>query len=127
MDAHHEINRRKTVVKRIIILALGVLIALALATPMALAQVGQDAKAAGTSAELAAAWTQWAFSKPVDVNSPLIGSYKGGPRCDGTPLSPTQAKTWFQAGTFDSSVVTRTCTMPVGAKLFFPVVNYVAF
>jgi hypothetical protein len=95
MDAYHEINRRRTVVKRIIIMALGVLMALALATPMALAQVGQGAKASGTAEELAVAWTQWAFSKPVDVDSPLIG---GDPdyseaRCDGTPLSPTQGKT----------------------------------
>ena len=115
--------------KRIIIMALGVLMALALATPMALAQVGQGAKAAGTPEELAAAWTQWAFSKPVDEDSPLIG---GDPnyseaRCDGTPLSPTQGNTWFLAGTFDSSKVVRTCTMPVETQLFFPVVNWVAF
>jgi hypothetical protein len=127
MDAHHEINRRKTVVKRIIIMALGVLMALALATPMALAGVGQGANEADTPEELAAVWTQWAFSKPVDVDSPLIGSYKGGPRCDGTPLSPTQGNTWFLAGTFDSSKVVRTCTMPAGTQLFFPVVNWIAF
>ena len=52
--------------KRIIIMALGVLLALALATPMALAKVGQGANASGTAAKLAAAWTQWAYSKPVD-------------------------------------------------------------
>ena len=115
--------------KRIIIMALGVLMALALATPMALAQVGQGAKAAGTPEELAAAWTQWAFSKPVDEDSPLFGSdpnYSEA-RCDGTPLSPTQGSTWFLAGTFDSSKVVRTCTMPVETQLFFPVVNWIAF
>jgi hypothetical protein len=127
MDAHHEIIRSKTVVKRIIIMALGVLMALALATPMALAGVGQGANAADTPEELAALWTQWAFSKPVDVDSPLIGSYEGGPRCDGTPLSPTQGNTWFLAGTFDSSKVVRTCTMPADTQLFFPVVNWIAF
>jgi len=78
---------------------------------------------------LAAAWTQWAFSKPVDEDSPLIG---GDPnyseaRCDGTPVSPTQGKTWFLAGTFDNTVVERTCTMPVATQLFFPVVNWIAF
>ncbi len=112
--------------KRIIIMALGVLLALALATPMALAQVGQGAAASGTAAELAAAWTQWAYSKPVGV-SPLIGSYEGGPKCDGTPVSPTQGKTWFLAGTSDGSEVERTCTMPVGTQLFFPVVSVVGF
>jgi hypothetical protein len=116
-------------VKRIIIMALGVLFALALATPMALAQIGQGAIKSGSAEELAVAWTQWAFSKPTNVNSPLIGSYEGGPRCDGTPLSPTQGKTWFLAGTFGSSTeeTVRTCTMPVGTQLFFPVVNWVAF
>ena len=113
--------------KRIIIMALGVLLALALASPMALAGVGQGANAADTPEELAAVWTQWAFSKPVNVDSPLIGSYKGGPRCDGTPLSPTQGNTWFLAGTFDSSKVVRTCTMPAETQLFFPVVNWIAF
>ena len=113
--------------KRIIIMALGVLLALASATPMALAQVGQGEEAAGTPEELAAAWTQWAYSKPVDVDSPLIGSYEGGPRCDGTPVSPTQGNTWFLAGTTDGSNVVRTCTMPAETPLFFPVVSIVAF
>ena len=114
--------------KRIIIMALGVLMALALATPMALAGVGQGENAADTPEELAAVWTQWAFSKPVDVDSPLIGSYKGGPRCDGTPVSPTQGNTWFLAGSFGGgSVVKRTCTMPANTQLFFPVVNWIAF
>jgi hypothetical protein len=125
-DTHHEMNGRRTAVKRIIIMALGVLLALVLATPMALAQVGQGANKSGTAAELAAAWTQWAYSKPyVDGVSPLIG---GDPdyteaQCDGTPVSPTQGKQWFLAGTTDRSEVVRTCTMPVGTHLFFPVVT----
>jgi hypothetical protein len=126
-DIHHEINRRRTVVKRIIILALGVLLALALTTPMALAQIGQGANKSGKAAELAVAWAQWAYSKPVDESSPLIGSYEGGPRCDGTPVSPTQGKQWFLAGTFDGSEVVRTCTAPVGTHFFFPVVSSLAF
>ncbi len=115
--------------KRIIIMALGVLLALALATPMALAQVGQGAIKSGTAAELAEAWAQWAYSKPVDVDSPLIG---GDPdyseaRCDGTPVSATQGKQWFLAGTTDGSEVVRTCTAPVGTHFFFPVVSSLAF
>jgi hypothetical protein len=132
MDDHHEIeNRRRTAMKRIIIMALGVLMALALATPMALAQVGQGAIKSGTAEELAVAWTQWAFSKPTNEDSPLVGGDPNRPyseaRCDGTPLSPTQGKTWFLAGTFDNTVVERHCTMPVGTHLFFPVVNWIAF
>jgi hypothetical protein len=114
-------------VKRIILMALGVLLVLALATPMALAQVGQGANASGTAAKLAAAWTQWAYSKPVDEDSPLIGSYEGEPRCDGTPVSPTQAETWFLAGTTNGDPVVRTCTMPADTQLFFPVVSSLAF
>ena len=114
--------------KRIIIMALGVLLALALATPMALAQVvhAPSPKASGPTAALAAAWTQWAYSKPVGV-SPLIGSYRGGAKCDGTPVSPTPGKTWFLAGSNTNEKVKRTCTMPVGTHLFFPVVNFFAF
>jgi hypothetical protein len=114
-------------VKRMIILALGVLLALALTTPMALAQVGQGKAASGTVEEFAAAWTQWAYSKP-EPESPLIGGYEGGPRCDGTPVSPTPGNTWFLAGTVGTrgtpvEETVRTCTMPVGTRLFFPVVN----
>jgi hypothetical protein len=114
-------------VKRIIILALGVLLALALTTPMALAKVGQGANGSGTAERLAVAWTQWAYSKPLSVDSPLIGSYEDGPRCNGTPVSPTPGNTWFLAGTPDGSEVTRTCTVPVGNRLLFPVYNATFF
>ena len=117
--------------RRIIIMALGVLLALALTTPMALAKVGQGTVASGTTEELAAAWTQWVYSKP-EAESPLIGSYEGGPRCDGTPVSPTPGNTWFLAGTVGTASSTvdetvRTCTMPVGNRLFFPVYNATFF
>jgi hypothetical protein len=104
-------------------------LALALATPVALAQVvhAPSPKASGPTAALAAAWTQWAYSKPVDEDSPLIGSYGGEPRCDGTPVSPTQAETWFLAGTTNGDPVVRTCTMPADTQLFFPVVSSLAF
>ena len=110
--------------KRAIVMAVSVLMALIVVLPMAFGQVGQGAKASGTAAELAAAWWQWAYSKPVG-DSPLIGGYTGTDRCDGTPVSPTQGKQWFLAGTSDGSKVVRTCTMPVGTHLFFPVVNVV--
>jgi len=107
-------------------MALSVVLALTLATPVALGQVGQGSKASGTAAELAAAWWQWALSKPVEDN-PLIG---GGPnyseeQCDGQPVTDTRGKKWFLAGTFDGSTVERTCTIPVGTQLFFPAVNSV--
>jgi hypothetical protein len=54
---------------------------------------------------------------------PLIGSYEGGPKCNGRPVSPTPGKTWFLAGTSNGEKVKRTCTVPVATKLFFPVVS----
>ena len=110
--------------RRIVVLALGVLLALGLAAPMASAQVGQGAKASGKAGELAADWWQWALSEPTTTN-PLVGSYSGGPQCDGRPLGDVPGKKWFLAGSFDGSVVERTCTMPVGTQLFFPVGNVV--
>ena len=111
--------------KRTIMLALGVLLALALTTPMALAEVGQGKVASGTTEKLAAAWTQWAYSKP-EAESPLKDSYEGGPKCDGTPVSPAPGNTRFLAGTVGTTgsavkETVRTCTMPVGTRLFFPV------
>ena len=117
--------------KRTIIMVLGVILALALTTPMALAKVEQGTVASGKTEELAAAWTQWAYSKP-EPQSPLIGEYEGGPRCDGTPVSPTPGNTWFLAGTNRPPSPTaeetkRTCTMPVGNRLFFPVYSATFF
>ena len=110
--------------RRIIIMALSVVLALSLAMPTALGQVGHGSKASGKAAELAAAWWQWALSEPVATN-PLVGSYTGGPQCDGQPLSDTSGKKWFLAGAFGSGEVERTCTMPVGTQLFFPVGNVI--
>lgn len=110
--------------RRIVVLALGVLLALALSMPMALGQVGQGAKSSGKAAQLAAAWWQWALADPVATN-PLVGDYTGGPQCDGRPLSDVPGKKWFLAGSFGGSAVERTCTMPVGTQLFFPVFNYI--
>jgi hypothetical protein len=103
-------------------MAISVILALTLAMPVAFGQVGQGSKASGTASELAADWWQWALSKPVEEN-PLLGEYSGGPKCDGQPVTETPGKKWFLAGTFDGSTVERTCTMPVGTQLFFPVVN----
>ena len=108
--------------RRIVVLALGVLLALALAAPLASAQVGQGAKASGKASELAADWWQWALAEPVATN-PLVGDYTDGPQCDGRPVSDVPGKKWFLAGTLDGSAVERTCTMPVGTQLFFPVFN----
>src|SRR4028118_412392 len=110
--------------RRIVVLALGVVLAMASAMPMALGQVGQGAKASGKAAQLGAAGGQWPLPEPP-ATSPLVGDYTGGPQCDGRPLSDVPGKKWFLAGSFDGSAVERTCTMPVGTQLFFPVFNYI--
>src|SRR5918994_3858619 len=77
MDAHHEINRRNTVVKRAIVLAISVILALAVAAPIASGQPAsqrQDLKA------LSGEWWTWALTAP----SPLKGDYSSpDPRCEG--------------------------------------------
>jgi hypothetical protein len=106
-------------VKRLVLLALGVVLALILAAPVASGQPGQGSTATGASGKLAAAWWQWGLSEPVDTN-PLFGSYTGGPQCDGQPLTDTLAKEWFLGGSLGGGVVERTCTVPAGTQLFFP-------
>jgi hypothetical protein len=117
-------ERGKTAMKRMIVMALSVVLALVVAAPMALAQVEQSAAISAPGGELAAAEWQWALEKPIPKN-PLLGSYSGGPKCDGTPVSDTAGATWFLTGTLDGSTVTRTCTAPAGTNLFFPVLNVV--
>ena len=111
-------------VRRSVMIALLALLALALASPMALGQVGQGAKASGKAGEQVAAWWQWALSKPAEEN-PLVGSYSGGPQCDGEPVTEVSGKKWFLGGSFSEEPVVRTCTAPVGTQFFFPVVNVV--
>ena len=110
--------------KRAIVMALSVVLALVVAAPMALGQVEQSAATSAPGGELAAAQWQWALEKPIPKN-PLLGSYSGGPKCDGTPVSGTAGATWFLTGTLDGSTVTRTCTVPAGKNLFFPVLDVV--
>ncbi|MBA2534116.1 MAG: hypothetical protein H0V21_03830 [Rubrobacter sp.] len=112
--------------KRVVLMALGIFLALIVASPVALGQVGHGALASGKAGGLAADWWQWALAEPVSDN-PLVG---GDPnysedQCDGQPLSEVPGKKWFLAGSFDGSTVERTCTMPVGTQLFFPVGNVI--
>jgi hypothetical protein len=115
--------------RRMLVVALSAVLALAVAMPMAFGQQAeQESPTFGQTGELAAAWWQWALSKPVDTN-PLLGEYRGGPRCNGRPVSDTPGtqKWWFLAGTGGGTEpgVERTCTMPAGRRLFFPVANVV--
>ena len=66
---------------------------------------------------LSAEWWQWALSIPVAAN-PLLDT--SGDKC----MVGQHGENWFLAGFFNSSgAFARTCSVPEGAKLFFPVVN----
>jgi hypothetical protein len=100
------------VVKRVIVMAISVILALAVAAPIAsgkTASQSQDVKA------LTEAWWTWAITEP----SPLEGNYKGGPRCEGEFIEGV----FFLAGTTGGDAM-RTCTVPADTALFFPVINY---
>lgn len=64
---------------------------------------------------LAAKWWAWAIAEEFN---PIIAT--GSVDC----TAGQQGNTWFLAGSFfDIGPVARTCTVPTGTKLFFPVVN----
>ncbi len=66
--------------------------------------------------EWSARWWQWALGQPVPSN-PLLDTT--GAFCGVGQSGPV----WFLAGTFNSGTATRTCTIPAGKALFFPVAN----
>jgi hypothetical protein len=108
-------------VKRAIVIALSVILALGMALPVALAK--ETPAPSQDLGELGAEWWQWAFRKPVDTN-PLVGSYEGGAQCAGGGAG----NVWFLAGVTalpNSTLVPveRTCHVPANKWIFFPVVN----
>lgn len=70
--------------------------------------------------EWSSRWWQWAFSFER-VRSPIAD--KTGALC----ASRQTGELWFLAGTYGSHRVERTCTVPAGKTLFFPLINYVVF
>lgn len=78
-----------------------------------------DASVAGHSqSDLSQMWWQWAGSFESD-DSPVFD--RSGANC-GLKQS---GRVWFLAGTYGSSRVRRTCTVPRGRYLFFPLINYI--
>lgn len=79
------------------------------------------ASIAGASLEqLSAKWWQWALSAPDAVNPVKDPS---GVNCAVGQDGPV----WFLAGGFGSAKVHRSCNVPAGKPLFFPIVNSVYF
>src|SRR5215207_10210548 len=112
MEAHHEVNRRNTVVKRAIVMAISVLLALVVAIPVASAQETTNL------ADLTAGWWNWGFSTSP---SPLEGSYTGGTQCEGEYIEGV----FFLSGAGGSKAVDRTCTVPADTPILFPVSNVI--
>jgi hypothetical protein len=111
-------------VRRSIAIAFSALLALLMAAPTAFGQVADDSVASEQARELSAVWWQWALEKPT-ATSPLNGSYKGGPQCNGQGASGSAKTVWFLAGTITGEKVERTCTVPAGREIFFPVFNLI--
>lgn len=65
-------------------------------------------------------WWQWARSFDDD-ESPIAD--KTGEHCGLKQAGPV----WFLAGTYGTRRTIRTCTVPAGKYLFFPLINYVVF
>lgn len=68
--------------------------------------------------QLSVEWWQWAMSAP-EAESPV--SDLTGVKCS----AGQRGDTWFLAGGFGSSKIHRTCSVPAGKKLFFPLINMV--
>ena len=99
-------------VKRAIVIAISVILALAVAAPIA---SGQTTSHRQGPKDLTEAWWTWALADP----SPLEGDYGvGDPRCEGEFVEGV----FFLGGTFGGDA-TRTCTVPAKTALFFPVLN----
>ena len=99
--------------KRAIVIALSVILALAVAAPIASGQTVSHRL--GVKA-LTEAWWTWALTDP----SPAVGDYGvGDPQCEGEFVEGV----FFLAGTLGGGDATRTCTVPAKTALFFPVIN----
>jgi hypothetical protein len=115
MEAHREINRRNTVVKRAIVVAISVILALVVAAPIA---SGKSSSQSQNLGQLTAEWWNWAVSTNP---SPLEGSY--GPeddRCNGEYVDGV----FFLAGSLGTDPEKRTCTVPANTPILFSPFDY---
>lgn len=75
--------------------------------------------------QLSAEWWQWVYSIPqpytadAALSNPLLDT--SGAYC----MVGQRGAVWFLAGTGGSGQVKRSCSIPEGASIFFPVINFV--
>jgi hypothetical protein len=110
---------QRVVVISVVVLGLIVLVTLSCAQASSNPNPGVfpiDSRPFGhTYGEWSARWWQWALSVPEETN-PLLDPT--GVHCAEGQAGPV----WFLAGTFGGTA-TRTCTVPAGKALFFPLLN----
>jgi len=76
----------------------------------------------GQLPELTGEWWQWALSIPASVNPNLVQMG------DDTCMVGQRGPIWFLAGVLNGGPpAVRTCSVPEGNSLFFPVINFVNF
>jgi hypothetical protein len=109
-------------VRRIVLIALSVMLALVVAMPIASGQTEPAVTDSQTLGELGAEWWTWALEEPAPTN-PLQDKDKAS-QCEGTTTFEG-GEVLFLAGTFSGNEVTRECTVSSETWLFFPVVNTV--
>jgi hypothetical protein len=73
-----------------------------------------------SQAVLSQRWWQWAMS--FDEGKGPINDLDGKDCAANQP-----ADVWFLAGTYEGEPVSRTCKIPAGRPIFFPLVNYIYF
>lgn len=89
------------------------------AVPLANLVIPPDQAVAGLPlSDYATLWWQWAFSMPQG-ESPIVD--ETGTLCAVGQSGPV----WFLAGGYGSSRIHRSCEVPAGRHLFFPVINVV--
>jgi hypothetical protein len=71
-----------------------------------------------TQLELSVQWWQWAAS--FDQNDSPVADRTGAQCANGQ-----SGDVWFLAGTYGTKRTIRTCRVPFGKTLFFPLINYV--
>jgi hypothetical protein len=76
------------------------------------------ASADPTFKQLSAEWQQWVLSIPTPIN-PLLDTT--GENC----MVGQRGSVWFLVGTSFGGSATRTCAVPEGKVLYFPVINFV--
>lgn len=85
-----------------------------------------------------ARWWQWAYQTPVHGPAGQLTPFLVADRTDGQPVAVDcsygqSGRVWFLAGTYQPSypngattpsyIANRSCTVPAGTTLFFPIIN----